>query len=771
MGYTTSAPRQTSRHARVSTGTQRESVRSGKERAEPRTCRDDDVSGDSYSEEEHAGTSRVDSRAGGKNGGRIGSGSSSARGKGDGRSRKDDTGRTDSRRERRSDECLDEDSTEYESNDEHTDSEDVFSENEEASTGSDDDDGSDRSLSPRSGSGRRHRRRDSDDSPRRRSGSRSPRTPESARSPRDAKSWSGSDDDASKSNRSSQSSRSSRSPDSCRKQPRDRRQNRPVAERTAGRGGDGTRRQPRDSPRRGGYERERERERDEGKGERLSPLKHPPTQQQQSHVPSHSERSHPPKQQQQQQQQQQEQVRVPLNSYRRSQSAGRSEHRDYRESNCHGEPSNEYEEKYVSRSRARASAASVDFSHRNPPGLYAQEHEHSNEQAQEQEQHHQYRQQHRQQRIAAVPLPQHKRYASAAAVPAKQRSASLSAVSLDQAAAAIAGVAGGDDPAEPIYASSAAYSGAGGGNCGAPLPGGNAAGGRTASAQARSMRKCISGDRASLAGGSMDLDRCKQGGLGIGARGGAGGAGGCNAPRPSGNQPGNQQGVQPLRQNVRPSAIGRSMSVPDDELERTAPGGGYQQHQGQGHSHGQGYMHGQMNGQPEYAYRQPGPGKLQMKALRRAQSGRLDSSNRAANNGSPSTSSSTSGSRRSAMPRSMSARAPSPNPPFLPNGLIDLYPAEPLSPREIQTPVGAPPERREFPALPMLDIPWCSADSPRSPPKPINVGPPLRPCSLGQASAAAQQVRAGGRIGMKSGQGMGASGREGGGGRGGGRAA
>ncbi|CAI5977891.1 unnamed protein product [Closterium sp. NIES-64] len=342
---------------------------------------------------------------------------------------------------------------------------------------------------------------------------------------------------------------------------------------------------------------------------------------------------------------------------------------------------------------------------------------------------------------------------------------SLSAASLDHAAASIAGASVGDEPAELMHGSNASYAGTGGGNCGARLPAGNAAGGRLASNQARSMRKCISGDRATMGSGSMDLDRCKQGGPGIAPRGAAGAAGGCNAPRPSGNQscnqPGNQQCAQPVRQNVRPSVIARSMSVPDEELERIPQGGYQQQH---GPSHGQGYIHGQMNGQPEYAYRQPGPGKLQMKALRRAQSGRLNPSNGSANNGSPSTSSSS----RTAMPRSMSAKAPSPTPPYLPNGIIDLYPVEPLSPTEIQTPVGAPPARRDFPSLPMLDIPWCSADSPRSPPKPINVGPPLRSCSLGPASGAAQQVRAGGRIGMKAGQGMGAGGGDGGGGRGGG---
>ncbi|CAI5500742.1 unnamed protein product [Closterium sp. Naga37s-1] len=264
-----------------------------------------------------------------------------------------------------------------------------------------------------------------------------------------------------------------------------------------------------------------------------SPLKQPATQQQPSHAASHPERHHPHQQQQYEQQlQQQQQVRVPPNSYRRSQSAGRSELRDYREPNRNGEPSNEYADTYVTRSRTRASAASVDYSQRVPAGHYAAEHE-------------QERHQHRQLRISAPPPPHHKRYASAAAVPAKNRSVSLSAASLDQAAAAIAGASVGNEPAEPMHGSNAAYAGTGGGNCGARLPAGNAAGGRLASNQARSMRKCISGDRATMGSGSIDLDRCKQGGPGIAPRGAAGAAGGCNAPRPSGNQPGNQQCAQP----------------------------------------------------------------------------------------------------------------------------------------------------------------------------------------------------------------------------------
>ncbi|CAI5999618.1 unnamed protein product [Closterium sp. NIES-65] len=570
MGYATGAPRQSSTQTRGTSGTRRERARTGKECAESPVGRHDDVSADSYSEDEHSRTSRAPGRGGGRAGGRGASSSGNGREKVAASSGRDGVDRADRHDRRPSEKCLDDDSTEYESKDEATDSctDDDFSENEEASDASDND-GSD---------------------------------------------VDGSDNDGS-SNRSS---------------------------------------------------------------------------------PRSSDRRH---------------------------------------------------------TRTRASAASVDYSQRAPAGHYAAEHE--------QQHHHQ----HRQQRINAPPPPQHKRYASAAAVPTKNRSVSLSAASLDHAAASIAGASVGDEPAELMHGSNASYAGTGGGNCGARLPAGNAAGGRLASNQARSMRKCISGDRATMGSGSMDLDRCKQGGPGIAPRGAAGAAGGCNAPRPSGNQPcnqpGNQQCAQPVRQNVRPSVIARSMSVPDEELERIPQGGYQQQH---GPSHGQGYIHGQMNGQPEYAYRQPGPGKLQMKALRRAQSGRLNPSNGSANNGSPSTSSSS----RTAMPRSMSAKAPSPTPPYLPNGIIDLYPVEPLSPTEIQTPVGAPPARRDFPSLPMLDIPWCSADSPRSPPKPINVGPPLRSCSLGPASGAAQQVRAGGRIGMKAGQGMGAGGGDGGGGRGGG---
>ncbi|CAI5457973.1 unnamed protein product [Closterium sp. Yama58-4] len=653
MGYTTGAPRQSSTQARGTSGTRRERARTGKECAESPVGRRDVVSADSYSEDEHSRTSRAPGRGGGGAGGRGASSSGNGREKRAAGSGRDGVDRADRRDRRPSAKCLEEDSTEYESKDEPTDSctDDDFSENEEASEGSDvddsdvdgsdvdgsdvdgsDDDGSSNRSSPRS-SDRRHTGRDSNGSSRRRSDSRSPRSPESTRSPRSPEST--------RSPCSPESRRSLSSPESTQS--------------------------PRDAKSWSGSD---------------------------DNASSH-----------------------------------------------------EYADTYVTRSRTRASAASVDYSQRAPAGHYAAEHEHEH-----QHQHH-----HRQLRISAPPPPQHKRYASAAAVPAKNRSVSLSAASLDQAAAAIAGVSGGDEPAELMHGSNAAYAGTGGGNCGARLPAGNAAGGRVPSAQARSMRKCISGDRATMGSGSMDLDRCKQGGLGIGPRGAAGVAGGCNAPRPSGNQPGNQQCLQPVRQNVRPSAIARSMSVPDDELERTPLGGYQQQH---GPSHGQGYIHGQMNGQPDYAYRQPGPGKLQMKALRRAQSGRLNPSNGSANNGSPSTSSSS----RTAMPRSMSAKAPSPTPPFLPNGLIDLYPVEPLSPTEIQTPVGVPPARRDFPSLPMLDIPWCSADSPRSPPKPINVGPPLRSCSLGPA---VQQVWAGGRIGVKAGQGMGAGG-DGGGGRGGG---
>ncbi|CAI5471563.1 unnamed protein product [Closterium sp. Yama58-4] len=463
------APRQSSTLTRGPSGTRREHARTGNECAEFPVGRHDDVSADSFSEDEYSRTSRAPGRGGGRAGGRGASSSGNNREKGAASSGRDGVDRANRHGRRPGEKCIDEDSTENESKDEPTDSctDDDFSENEEASDGSEvdgsDDDGSDNDgssnrSSPRS-SDRRHTGRDSNGSSRRRSDSRSSRSPESTRSPRSPEST--------RSPRSLESRRSLSSPEST-QSPRD-------AKSWSG---------PDDNA-----------------------------------------------------------------------------------------SSNEYAEKYVVRNRTRASAVSVDYSQRAPAGHYVAEHE-------------QERHQHRQPRISAPPPPQHKRYASAAAVPAKHRSASLNAASLDQAAAAIAGASGGDEPAELMHGSNAAYASTGGGNCGARLPAGNAAGGRLPSAQARSMRKCISGDRATMGSGSMDLDRCKQGGLGIGHRGAAGGSGGCNAPRPSGNQPGNQQCPQPVRQNVRPSVIARSMSVPDDELERT-PSGGYQQQHGPSHRQGE----------------------------------------------------------------------------------------------------------------------------------------------------------------------------------------